>query len=143
MNRFRTALAAIAAALIAVPLNAGFAAAPQAQVRDFGDPSVAGLLIKFRPGLLPEQMQAHLAPHGFAKARRFKAPRRLPDAAIGRWWHVTLNKGQRVGPVLHKLMKGGLVERIEPNFKVSVNRVPNDPQFGALWGLNNIGQTGG
>ena len=143
MGQLRTALAAIAAAFIVVPLNVGSAAAPQAQVRDFGDPSVVGLLIKFKPGLFPDQMQAHLAAHGFAKTRRFKAPRRVPDAAIGRWWHVTLNRGQRVGPVLHKLMKGGLVELIEPNFKVSVNRVPNDPQFGALWGLNNIGQTGG
>src|SRR6266700_3130369 len=95
MGQLRTALAAIAAAFIVVPLNVGSAAAPQAQVRDFGDPSVVGLLIKFKPGLFPDQMQAHLAAHGFAKTRRLKAPRRVPDAAIGRWWHVTLNRGQR------------------------------------------------
>ena len=32
---------------------------------------------------------------------------------------------------------------IEPNFIVSVDAVPNDSDFGELWGLNNTGQNGG
>jgi hypothetical protein len=152
MARFRIALAAIAAALIAVALNVGSAAqldvrpgaghaAPQARVHDFGDLS-AGLLVKFKPNLSPEQMQGHLAKHGLARTKRFKAPHKAPDAAIGRWWHVH-PEGRGGKQALRKLLKSGLIERIEPNFKVSIARLPNDPQFGALWGLHNIGQTGG
>ena len=32
---------------------------------------------------------------------------------------------------------------IEPNYIVKADRIPNDPLFSQLWGLNNTGQTGG
>jgi len=36
------------------------------------------------------------------------------------------------------------IEFVEPNYIVSLgSTVPNDPSFGSLWGLNNIGQSGG
>ncbi|MEG3946994.1 S8 family serine peptidase, partial [Microcoleus sp. w2-18aC4] len=35
------------------------------------------------------------------------------------------------------------VETVELNYLLSINSVPNDPQFDQLWGLNNAGQTGG
>ena len=35
------------------------------------------------------------------------------------------------------------VQFAEPDFLIGYNRTPNDPSFNALWGLNNIGQTGG
>jgi subtilisin family serine protease len=40
------------------------------------------------------------------------------------------------------------IEYIEPNYKVSlirerIERIPNDPRFPQMWGLNNTGQTGG
>src|SRR5262249_31070114 len=31
----------------------------------------------------------------------------------------------------------------EPDYRLSIDRMPNDPAFGDLWGLNNTGQTGG
>jgi hypothetical protein len=31
----------------------------------------------------------------------------------------------------------------EPNFIVRTTNTPNDPRFGELWGLNNVGQSGG
>ena len=31
----------------------------------------------------------------------------------------------------------------EPNYRVELQLTPNDPQFDQLWGLNNVGQTGG
>ena len=31
----------------------------------------------------------------------------------------------------------------EPDYRVSLQRVPNDPNFNRLWGMNNVGQTGG
>ncbi|MBD1584137.1 S8 family serine peptidase [Pseudoalteromonas sp. S16_S37] len=35
------------------------------------------------------------------------------------------------------------VEYAEPDYKVSVLGMPDDPRFGELWGLHNTGQTGG
>jgi len=35
------------------------------------------------------------------------------------------------------------VEYAEPNFIYTLDRTPNDPLFGELWGLNNTGQFGG
>jgi len=36
-----------------------------------------------------------------------------------------------------------LVEYIEPNYLYTIDTIPNDPDFGLLWGMNNTGQTGG
>lgn len=35
------------------------------------------------------------------------------------------------------------IEYAEPNYLLSIDRVPNDPNYGDLWGLNNTGQLGG
>src|SRR5262249_55885408 len=35
------------------------------------------------------------------------------------------------------------VQFVEPDFRVSLQQEPNDPDFDKLWGLNNTGQTGG
>jgi len=35
------------------------------------------------------------------------------------------------------------IQYIEPNFLLQADRVPNDPRFAELWGMRNIGQTGG
>jgi subtilisin family serine protease len=32
---------------------------------------------------------------------------------------------------------------VEPNYRLRVARIPNDPLFAELWGMNNTGQTGG
>src|SRR5262245_27632435 len=31
----------------------------------------------------------------------------------------------------------------EPDYMLQIQRTPNDPQFGTLWGLHNVGQDGG
>ncbi|HEX6267398.1 MAG TPA: hypothetical protein VFZ81_10950, partial [Burkholderiales bacterium] len=95
----RSARVALAATFLVMTSFSGHAAGPgassapsaasRARVHDFGDPSI-GFLVKFKPGLTGEQMAAHLASRGLAKAKRFQAPRRSPHAAIGRWWHVAL-----------------------------------------------------
>ena len=35
------------------------------------------------------------------------------------------------------------IQFAEPDYVVGYTRTPTDPSFGALWGLNNVGQTGG
>jgi subtilisin family serine protease len=149
MKKLRSVRVAFAAAFLIVSSYSAHAAGPGAsapkaaspQIRQFGDPS-NGLLVKFKPGLSEEQMTAHLATHGLAKGKRFRAPRKAPEAAIGRWWHVTL-ANPKDAQALRRLMRDGLIERVEANQRVQASAVPNDPQFPAQWGLQNIGQAGG
>ena len=35
------------------------------------------------------------------------------------------------------------IEYVEPDYKVSISSIPNDPNFESLWALNNEGQSGG
>jgi len=121
--------------------NAAPKAAAQAQVHRVGDQS-KGFLVKFKPGLSEEQMAGHLAARGLGKAKRFEAPKKAPEAAIGRWWHVSL-ANPNDAKALRRMKREGLVERIEANLPVRASGVPDDPQFPAQWGLQNIGQAGG
>ncbi len=41
------------------------------------------------------------------------------------------------------LLATGLLDYIEPNWTYTIDAVPNDPDFGVLWGLDNTGQNGG
>jgi subtilisin family serine protease len=45
-----------------------------------------------------------------------------------------------VGAAVEKLRRSGLVDYVEPNYKVSLAAVPNDPQFPNQWALDNTGQ---
>jgi subtilisin family serine protease len=49
----------------------------------------------------------------------------------------------RILAAIAELEATGLVEYAEPDYQVRLVGLPNDPSFGALWGLHNLGQTGG
>ncbi|MGE5085608.1 MAG: S8 family serine peptidase [Bacillota bacterium] len=42
--------------------------------------------------------------------------------------------------VVKTLAQNPMVDIVEPNYIYRINKTPNDPMFGNLWGLNNIGQ---
>lgn len=44
---------------------------------------------------------------------------------------------------IERLSADPRVRFVEPNYEVSTDLIPNDPNFDSLWGLNNTGQTGG
>ncbi len=52
-------------------------------------------------------------------------------------------KGMSVKDAIAQLKDHPAVEYVEPNYLVSVGATPDDPDFSALWGLHNTGQTGG
>src|SRR6266581_2407804 len=107
---------------------------------------VAGeLLVKFRADVNEQGAQAILREHtgGGHEAKRFKAPRKVSHAAIGRWWHVKLPPGQSGKTVLPRLARHPKVEAAEPNYIVKAVATPDDPRYPEQWSLNNIGQTGG
>ena len=45
--------------------------------------------------------------------------------------------------LLVDLMRDGLVDYLEPNYRLTINATPNDSSYPSLWGLHNTGQSGG
>ena len=56
---------------------------------------------------------------------------------------VRIPAGMHVKEALARYRKHPDVLYAEPDWIVHTQTVPNDPMFGTLWGLNNIGQSGG
>ncbi|VAW65930.1 hypothetical protein MNBD_GAMMA10-1452, partial [hydrothermal vent metagenome] len=54
-----------------------------------------------------------------------------------------VTSGQTVSSTIATLNANSNVAYAEPNYIVTAQVVPNDPLFPDLWGLDNIGQTGG
>lgn len=75
------------------------------------------------------------------------APKGLPaqaDDLLGwGWYEVDLPDDVSVADALAVYRNDPNVLMAQPDYRVSVDRLPNDPNFGQLWGLNNTGQSGG
>jgi subtilisin family serine protease len=57
---------------------------------------------------------------------------------------VVASKGGRSTEDVAATLEGSdAVDYVEPNYLLHASRVPNDPAFGKLWGLRNVGQFGG
>lgn len=54
-----------------------------------------------------------------------------------------LDKKKGVIEAIKELYESGLVEYAELDYELDIDLTPNDPQLGQLWGLHNIGQSGG
>ena len=71
------------------------------------------------------------------------------DAKMAKWFRyagiytLKLNGDVDVQAALRLLSRDSRVLYAEPNYKVYSNSIPNDTFFNQLWGLNNLGQTGG
>ncbi|WP_409425695.1 S8 family serine peptidase [Pseudoalteromonas sp. RW-H-Ap-1] len=51
--------------------------------------------------------------------------------------------GMSAKEAIERLKSHQAIEYVEPDYRVSIASIPNDPRFEDLWGLNNDGQTGG
>lgn len=49
----------------------------------------------------------------------------------------------KVMEIIDKLSKYDEVQYAEPDYVLKIDKTPNDPDFGKLWGLHNTGQDGG
>src|SRR5881397_3841507 len=78
-----------------------------------------------RKGILSELGAADLKPLGRTQAEKAHVSRMSVEDAVRRFKNHPK------------------VEYIEPNYVYHTLAVPNDPRFGDLWGLRNLGQTGG
>lgn len=55
--------------------------------------------------------------------------------------HVQIAEGQSVEDAVSNLSQESEVEYAQPNYIYHLTTVPNDPDFGQMWGLKNTGQT--
>jgi len=91
------------------------------------------VIIKFKPGATPSQKSAILSD---LKATNVRDLNRI-NAKVE---HIA---GISVEQAVTKYSDNTAVEFIEPNYILTADEIPNDPRFGELWGLRNLGQTGG
>lgn len=64
---------------------------------------------------------------------------------VGGLQAVSVPAGETAESLIARYQQSGAVVYAEPDFIRYLNGVPNDPKFtdGTLWGLNNVGQSGG
>ena len=92
------------------------------------------LIVKFKPGAPGEIRDYIHRRHGSEKIKEF------PSLNIH---HVKFKKGMSIKKAIAIYQAEPDVEYAEPNYLVTIQAVPNDLYFNYLWGLHNIGQTGG
>ena len=78
-------------------------------------------------------------------ARKNKRSYQQIDNTPKKVFRVKLPAGKSVQQAIaeHKAKKDPRIVRVEPNYRVKVLGVPNDPYFTQLWAMRNTGQTGG
>ncbi len=92
------------------------------------------ILVKFKHGI-SENSKNNL--HKKQKAEKTK------EFSLLRIHHVRIKKGMSVEEAIGLYKSDPAVEYAEPNFTVKAFNNPGDLLFNELWGLYNIGQTGG
>ncbi len=101
------------------------------------------LLVKFKPGVGSGEAESLARGQGAREVHEFRRPRRLQSAPIDAWRLIKLGQGADLQRVRAALLRNPRVEAVEYNYEVRASVTPNDPRYPELWGLNNIGQTGG
>jgi subtilisin family serine protease/PKD repeat protein len=101
------------------------------------------LLVKLHQRKPVRHAEAAIRGEGANEVISFKRPRKLTSSPIDHWRLVKFSPRVDIEKVRARLLKNPHIDRVEYNFKVSIGLTPNDPMYPQLWGLNNIGQTGG
>lgn len=126
-------------ALLVPPIAPPLLAAPLTQ--DEQEPAfVPGqLLIGFREGVSDEQIADFYATYGLAERENLDVD---PDDSEQGIRLAALQVD--ISPELIQVLESDpRIRYAEPNYLLHIARTPDDPDFGRLWGLHNIGQTGG
>ena len=103
----------------------------------------AEILVRFKKSTGESRINAITKRHGAKEIKRFKQPKNIRNSTITQWRTIKLSNNANKKKVMEALQKNPFVEIVEPNYKVNINALPNDPMFSSLWGLHNTGQTGG
>jgi subtilisin family serine protease len=121
-------------ALLALDVRPGsqYAAQPQSQVPEYVSDEI---IVKFREGV--DEYQKDLARFRVSGTRKkvFKLIRGLEV--------IKLSRGISVEEAIDLLRQDPDVLYAEPNYVLRTMATPNDTRFGEMWGLHNVGQSGG
>lgn len=98
------------------------------------------LLVRLREGFTPSDKQAIKRDYG-AVGLRALARMTPPQHAFGRWHRIEFKSRQQRDRSLGKIRRDRRIEYVEPDYRISADVVPNDPDFYRLWGLHYTGQT--
>ncbi|MGB7220414.1 MAG: S8 family serine peptidase, partial [Vicinamibacterales bacterium] len=113
----------------------GAASAQSTQQLDSQQYVEGRLLVKFRARTSISDMTAAHAAVGAQRIRTF--------GSVSNLELVRLAAGANIKDVIKQYSRRPDVLYVEPDYIVRTTAVPNDPQFGTLWGLRNTGQSGG
>lgn len=133
---------AIALSFIISPgtVSLSFAAPPDRNLLVQAQPPVeiehvpGEVIVRFRKKASPAAMSAA---HSEADGEEVSD---IPEIGVHR---VRALRGQTTEDLMRMYANNPDVEYVEPNGIVHTMQIPNDPRFSELYGLNNIGQTGG
>ena len=134
-----TVLAMVSALLVAVP-GAGAAAPDDTRLDEVAIDS-ANPNRQFVPGEVIVRFEPGSPASGRAAARVEAQGTVKRDLLLPRTQLLKIPPGRTVQQVIERLEANPNVTYAEPNFLVQLAGVPDDPDFGELWGLNNTGQT--
>ncbi|MCU0560140.1 MAG: S8 family serine peptidase [Desulfobacterales bacterium] len=123
-----------AAVLFVFPLQANYRQEPSAQAPPAGSYAPGEILVKYKSAGSgsasgPEERPAERA----TSATQPPAPQEEPSAVV-----VKLPAGLDVAAALDIYRQDPRVEFAEPNYYRRINRIPNDPFYGQLWGMPKI-----
>lgn len=127
MNKNRASILIFLVAFFAMNLSTGFA-------KSLPDAAPGELLVKFKENVSQKDVEKTNKGIGSKIAKKYR------KAGL---YHIKLPAGLTVDEAIGKYKGSAHVEYAEPNYRLSIDAVPNDPRFSDLWGLNNLGKGGG
>ncbi len=106
------------------------------------------LLVKYKDEISTSRSSELMSRYGLEELNSFDHTKNVTSGVarskgFGTWRHVRVTSRQDLTSLREMLSADPSVEHVEYNYILQANVVPNDPRFDELWGMNNIGQTGG
>lgn len=94
---------------------------------------------------VPGEVIVRLRPQHRSASRKSAAISRLGAAAVSDindtgYLRIKLSEGDDVERAIARYQGDPAIEHVQPNFRYSAQRLPNDPHFRRLWALKNDGQ---
>jgi subtilisin family serine protease len=92
-------------------------------------------IVIFEQDLSIETISSLLSQKGISIVKKFRT---LSSKSKGEYLLVSGNISTEI--LIAKLKESSNIKSVSPNYKRTIDAVPNDPGFDQLWGLNNTGQ---
>jgi len=92
-------------------------------------------IVQYKEGVSPADSRSLAAQEGLTVVKSFKTLSRLRGQAV-----AVVKGNMSTEELIQKLKADPNVESVSPNYIRTLDGIPDDPQFGVQWGLNNMGQ---